>query len=550
MAAKQPRWYQQESINAWWADATTRTGNPLLVLPTGAGKSLVLAELIKSILSKYPRQKILVLTHVKELIEQDVEALVNQWPYAPLSIYSAGIGQKKVDSPVVFASIQSLVKLPVEDLPRFDLIFVDEAQLISPDSSTSYRTVIDRLTAKNPKVKTTGLTATPYRLKGGHLLDCGLFTHIAYDLTTPDSFSRLVGEGFLSRLITKRTSVTIDTSSVGERGGEYIESELAAAADDATITAQAVREMIAANRKHCLVFAVSVEHAYHIADELIKRGEQAEVVHGGLNKKDRSRLLNAFKNKELKWLINVNVLTTGFDAPHIDLIGILRPSKSVGLWVQILGRGLRIAIGKLNCLVMDFTENTITLGPIDDPAVPARGKKKRKGGMGTGVAVAAKYCKGKLPDFSACERVCGVSCRKCPDCGYIFDMNDPEIFARASGEDVMGSGVPQVEDYTVTTVNYSLFQRDGKPDCIKTVYYVGLQYYYGWVNPEAPGSARKLFEAWWAKASGGTEAPYDCSEFIQRRSELKQPSRIKVWMKKPYPQVLNYDYGDGFEGVK
>lgn len=548
--AKIPRWYQQETINAWWSDATSRAGNPLLVLPTGAGKSLVLAELIRSIMNKYPRQRILVLTHVKELIEQDLEAVIDQWPYAPVGVYSAGVGQKDLNKPVIIAGIQSLVKVPEDELPVFNLVFVDEAQLISPDGTTSYRTVIDRLLAKNPKLKVTGLTATPYRLKGGHLLDCGLFTHTAYDLTTPEAFTRLVNEGFLSRLVTKRTQTKLSTDGVSERGGEFVESELNIAVEsqhDVTVTA--VKEMIAMRRNYHLVFATSVTHAYEIADVLKLHGEQVEVIHGGIAKKRRREILTAFKKKELKWLINVNVLTTGFDAPHVDLLGILRPSKSVGLWVQILGRGLRVCPGKINCLVMDFTDNTINLGPIDDPAVPARGKKKKKGN-GLGTIVAAKFCKGKLSDGKACERVCGVSCRKCPDCGYVFDMNDPAIFGQASSEDVMGNGMPKVEDYAVTMVNYSLFQRQGKPNSIKVIYYVGLTFYYAWLNPEVVGPARKLYEAWWARASGGTEPPADCDEFIQRRSELAQPKLIKVWHKKPYPDILNYDYGNGFAGVK
>lgn len=547
--AKQPRWYQSDAISAWWSDCVARQGNPLLVLPTGAGKSLVLAELIRSIMNKYPRQKILVMTHVAELIIQDLDAVIDQWPYAPVGIYSAGVGQKTLDKSVIIAGVQSLVKVPVEELPRFDLLFVDEAQLISPDATTSYRLVIDRLLAKNPKLKVTGLTATPYRLKGGHLLDCGLFTHIAYDLTTPEAFARLVSEGFLSRLVTKRTQTKLDTSGVGERGGEFIESELNAAVErQHDVTTTAISEMIAMRRNYNLVFATSVTHAYEIADILKLRGEQVEVIHGGIGKKERTRILTDFKQKRLKWLINVNVLTTGFDAPHVDLLGILRPSKSVGLWVQILGRGLRVCQGKTDCLVMDFTSNTTKLGPIDDPAVPSRGKKKKKGG--TGAIVAAKFCKGTMPTGVKCERVCGCSCRKCPDCGYEFDMNDPEVFGRASEEDVMGTGEPVVNDHSVTMVNYSLFQRDGKPDSIKVIYYVGLEFYYAWLNPEIQGPARKLYEAWWKRASGGTEPPMDCTEFIQRRSELSQPAQIKVWHKKPYPQILNYNYGDGFEGVK
>lgn len=545
------RWYQQEAVAAWWSYFNSYSGNPLIVMPTGSGKSPVLGMLMKDILTMYPRQRILILTHVKELVEQDAKAIVRHWPHAPVSIYSSSVGRKDFSGRIVVASIQSIIN-NLEEAGKFNLIFIDEAHLVPEKSETTYRKVIAHFKEVNPKLKVSGLTATPYRLAGGHLLDCGIFTDICYDLTTPDAFSRLVREGFLTRLVNKRVATKIDTSQVGTRMGDYIQSELELAANQSDITSAAIREVIAYghDRHHVLTFAVSVEHAYAIAAEFEIRGWPSVVIHGGLSKKEREAAIEGFKSGEYRVCVNVNVLTTGFDYPEIDLLVILRPSDSVALWVQILGRGLRTALGKLNCMVMDFTANTVNLGPIDDPAIPPRMGKKKKPGKRTGPA--GKEC-------PVCHQVSGFAARNCkhpakgtpPEdnimCGHEFKFNTqgPAIAGESSNEEVMTNGQLQVVDKDVTLVNYALFQKAGRPDSIKVVYYSNLEIYTTWVNIEAHGNAKTLADIWWKNAAG-TEPPYDCEEFIKRKGELTIPKQIKVWIKRPHPQIMNYDWGNGF----
>lgn len=552
--AFEARWYQQEAVTAWWSYFNSHSGNPLIVMPTGSGKSPVLGMLTKDILTQYPRQRILILTHVKELVEQDAKAITRHWPHAPVSIYSSSVGRKDLSGRIVVASIQSIIN-NLEEAGKFNLIFIDEAHLVPEKSETTYRKVIAHFKEVNPKVKVTGLTATPYRLAGGHLLDCGIFTDICYDLTTPDSFTRLVNEGFLSRLVNKKVLTKIDTSKVGTRMGDYIPSELEAAVNQADITGAAIREMMyyGSDRHHILVFAVSVDHAYEVADEFEIRGWKTVVIHGGLSKKEREHLLDEFTSGRARVCVNVNVLTTGFDYPEIDMLGILRPSTSVALWVQILGRGLRTAPGKENCLVMDFTSNTIDLGPIDDPAVPPRlGKKKKKGGPKTiggkecpichqVSGFAAKFCKhpakGSKPDENGVHPACGHE--------FTFQTSGPAIAMESSEEEVMTNGQLRVVDKPVTLVNYSLFQKPGRPDSIKVIYYSNLEIYTTWVNVEAYGSAKNMADAWWKNAAG-TEPPSTCDEFIKRKGELAVPKQLKVWIKRPYPQIMNYDWGNGF----
>lgn len=550
--AFEARWYQQEAVAAWWSYFNSYSGNPLIVMPTGSGKSPVLAMLMKDIITMYPRQRILILTHVKELVEQDAAAICRHWPHAPVSIYSSSVGRKDFSGKIVVASIQSIIN-NLEEAGKFNLIFIDEAHLVPEKSETTYRKVIAHFKEVNPKVKVSGLTAIPYRLAGGHLLDCGIFTDICYDLTTPDAFSRLVNEGFLTRLVNKKVATKIDTSNVGTRMGDYIQSELEQAADQSDITSAAIREVMAYghDRKHVLAFAVSVEHAYNIAAEFEIRGWKSVVIHGGLSKKEREAAIADFKAGIYRVCVNVNVLTTGFDYPEIDLLVILRPSDSVALWVQILGRGLRIAPGKENCLVMDFTSNTINLGPIDDPAIPPRVGKKKKGGLKRtspggkecpichqASGFAAKVCKhpakGTKPEDG---RICGHE--------FVFKTVGPAIASESSNEDVMTDGQLRVVDKDVTLVNYALFQKAGRPDSIKVIYYSNLEIYTTWVNIEAHGNAKTLADIWWKNAAG-TTPPDTCDEFIRRKGELAIPEKIKVWIKRPHPQIMNYDWGNGF----
>lgn len=542
------RWYQQEAVASWWSFFAARKGNPLILMPTGSGKSPVLGMLVKDILTKYPRQRILVLTHVKELVEQDAKAILRHWPHAPLTVYSASVGKKDHSGGIVVASIQSIANA-LDDCGIFNLIIIDEAHLVPEKADTQYRSVIATLKERYKHLTVTGLTATPYRLQGGHLLDCGIFTDVCYDLTTPDSFSRLISEGYLSRLVNKKVVNKVDTSQIRMRGGDYIESELQAALDQQDITSAAVKEVMTygADRKHVLVFTTGVEHAQHVADEFTLRGWPATVVHGGLPKKERERRLAAYKAGEYRVCVNVNVLTTGFDFPGIDLIVVLRPTESVSLWIQILGRGLRVEEGKENCLVMDFTENSYRIGPIDDPDIPDR-KKQKKSGSRAAARVGGIEC-------PACGELNPQSHVLCRNCGEVLPEPEEQPapnkeFAAygmtASEYELMTDGTPIVKDFGITMVNYALFSKPDRPDSIKVTYHSDMRIFTDWLNFEASGSAVALAQKWWREATGGSEPPKTCMEFIGRKGELIQPKQIKVWIKRPYPQVLNRDWGEGF----
>jgi DNA repair protein RadD len=318
-------------------------GNPLVAMPTGTGKSLVIADFIREIMKQWPKQRIIVMTHVKELLVQNSEKLHILWPNAPYGIYSAGLNRKENVYPITFAGIASIVK-NIGDFGHIDLLLIDEAHLLSPKADTMYGVAISKLREVNPALKVIGFTATPYRTGQGLLTNQGgIFTDICFDITGLHEFNKLIIEGWITTLIPKRTETELHTENVGISNGDFNKAELEHAVDKNSLNYQVCKEMIEAaqDRKKWLIFAAGVKHSIHIADMLKTFGISAVAVHSKIGDAERDKTIENFKTGTLRCIVNNNVLTTGFDCPSIDFIGMLRPTMSCGLWVQMLGRGTR-----------------------------------------------------------------------------------------------------------------------------------------------------------------------------------------------------------------
>ena len=413
--------YQTRAIDDLYDWFRNSTGNPCMVLPTGAGKSHIVAELCHGALMSWPETQILMLTHVKELIEQNAQKLRQHWPGAPMGIYSASIGKKQLGEPITFAGIQS-VRDKASLIGHIDLIIIDECHLVSHKDEGGYRKLIGNLQEINPLLRVIGLTATPYRLGHGLITDKpALFD----DLLESVTIEELVYKGFLAPLRSKITGIKFDLSGVHKRGGEFIESELQAAVDTDDKNQAVVDKVIslAGERKAWLFFCAGVNHAQHIASVLQSRGISAECVTGETPKKERERMLADFKSGRLQALTNANVLTTGFDYPDIDLIAMLRPTMSPALYVQMAGRGMRPKTHTDHCLVLDFAGVVETHGPITAVQPP---KKK---GDGNGEAP-VKVCE-------ACDELVHISAQVCPACGNPFPAPPPKPM-NLRDDDIMG----------------------------------------------------------------------------------------------------------------
>ncbi|MFV8410792.1 helicase-like protein [Vibrio owensii] len=356
--------YQADSVKAVIHYFRKHSTPAVIVLPTGAGKSLVIAEL-----ARLAKGRVLVLAHVKELVEQ------NHAKYEGYglkgSIFSAGLGRKETDQQVVFASVQSVVRNLDSFKNQFSLLVIDECHRVPDEKSSSYQKVITHLRELNPGIKVLGLTATPYRLGMGWIYQY----HTRGQVRTEEPrFFRdcifelpiryLLDENFLTPARMMDAPVlSYDFSQLKPANtGRYKEAEMDMVIDKAKrATPQIVEQIIqyAKERKGVMVFAATVRHAQEIHG-LLPEGETAIVI-GDTPTPERDAIIQSFKNREIKYLVNVSVLTTGFDAPHVDLIAILRPTESVSLYQQIVGRGLRLSEGKSECLVLDYAGNSYDL---------------------------------------------------------------------------------------------------------------------------------------------------------------------------------------------
>ena len=362
--------YQQEAVDATLKHFRKSDDSAVIVLPTGAGKSLVIAEL-----ARLARRKILVLTHVKELVEQNHAKYQSYGLTA--GIFSAGLKRKENRYQVTFASVQSVSANLDQFRDEYSLIIIDECHRVSGEESSQYQTIIELLRQQNDSLKVLGLTATPYRLAIGWIYRYHYrgfvrgrsgdsdeqnkpFAHCIYELP----LSYMINRGYLTRPELVDAAVAqYDFSALSQnRFGEYAEKDVNQLLGKHQRVTRAIIEQVmelAVKRKAVMIFAATVDHAREITGYLPEH--QTALITGATDLNERDLLIQRFKQQQLKYLVNVSVLTTGFDAPHVDFIAILRPTQSVSLYQQIVGRGLRLDEGKENCLVIDYAGNRVSL---------------------------------------------------------------------------------------------------------------------------------------------------------------------------------------------
>lgn len=534
--------YQQRTLDELWGWFKNHgDGNPIVEACVGAGKSLMIAALAQRANAEFLGTRILVLVHQKELLEQNVDKLVRIWPQADVGVYSAAVGKKQLGRQITYATIGSIYK-DAHKLGRVDIVLADECHLINPREVGMWRKFIADLTKYNPNTRIIGWTGTPFRGNGVWLTaeQDALFTHVAAKVTMKE----LVRDHFLVPLLPAKTETRIETRNVRIQNGDYVLSELSKAAIENDLVSRTCEEIvrIAKDRNRWLVFAVTIEHAEMVAGELERHGIDVDMVSSQTPKKERAELIEAFREGRLRCLVNVAVLTTGFDVPEVDFIALLRATKSPVLYVQIAGRGMRIADGKIDCLWADFTDTTLEMGPVDEvKGTPA--KKKRDG---------------QTP-FKVCE-TCGsqnpTAALRCSSCFQPFP--EPERINHrdeASGAAVMSSQrSDRVAKVPVTDVRYFKHQKFGEldketPPTLRVEYFSGmLCAAREWVCLSHEGYARTKAESWWVSRSKIDAVPSSVDEAIvwlnYDRSILKQPTEVVINKSGKYPSILSYQWSE------
>ena len=420
--------YQTRSLTMLYDWMRQNDGHPCVVLPTGSGKSVVIAELCRQAVSEWPETRILMLTKSMELITQNAQKLRAVWPNAPLGIYSASVGRKDLGEPITIGGPLSIVNV-LDQLGSISLLIVDECHDISHKEEGTYRKIIAHLLSVNPDMRVVGYTASPYRMGHGLITDKPA---IFDGMIEPVSIEELVHKGYLSILRSKSTDLRLSTEGVKKRGGEFIESDLQRAVDTEDNNRRMVQEVIAraSGRKSWMFFCTGVSHAEHIRDLLIEHGVSAVAVTGEMAKRDREQAISDFRSGKITAVTNVNCLSTGFDHAEIDLLVMARPTMSPGLYLQQAGRGMRVAPGKADCLVLDFAGVVARHGPITAVQPPSRQ------GKGEGDPP-VKAC----PE---CHELVAISAKACSACGFVFPLPPPKKLELRS-DDIMGLEGSEIE---------------------------------------------------------------------------------------------------------
>jgi len=535
----QLRYYQRAAIDAAYSYLRQSQGNPCIVLPTGAGKTPVIATIISDAVNQWGG-RVCVLAHRKELLEQTREKILLIDPSLDVGVYSASLKSRDKSNAVILAGIQSVYNKSCE-FGRFDLILIDEAHLIPPSGEGMYQTFLRESLVVNPHVRAIGLTATPYRTSTGKL--CGpdnILNEICYDVSIPE----LIAGGFLSPLISKCAHHT-DTTGLHVRKGEFVSSE----AEDLmmSILGASVKDLITRtkDRHSVLIFAQGIAHAEQITERINDAGRSAEMVIGDTLPRLRELAINRFRRQELKYLVNVDVLTTGFDATNIDAVALMRPTMSPGLYYQMVGRGLRIDDTKADCLILDYASNIQRHGPVDC-IIP----DQPRGGGGSGER---KPSKAPVKECPECQSMIALAYERCPDCGYMFTTEDgPKHDATPDESEVLSHGLPTDTEYDVIDVSYHVHvKRNAQPDSPKTMrvtYHIGnVLEFSEWVCVEHDGFAGEKARKWWTQRSMDLfPVSAEHAVLIAEAGGIANTEQITVREKpgEKYPSIIAWEIGE------
>jgi DNA repair protein RadD len=584
------RYYQLAAIDACYRYLRESMGNPCIVLPTGSGKTPVIATLVRDAVLQWDG-RVLILAHVKELLEQTAEKLHAICPMVTFGVYSAGLKRRDTKQKVIVGGIQSVYD-KADQLGHFDLIIIDEAHLIPHEGEGRYRTLIADLREINPDIRIIGLTATPYRLGTGWL--CGeenILTEVCYEVGVKE----LISQGYLSPIVGKNAAARIDSTSLKVVRGEYLDSQAELAFLETVKLACAEILDRTVTRKSVLLFCQGVEHARTVAailradlvgrdaltlaqldparstfefgddplsqwelgvwaDWLEENGSPVDRVrvfmargraivgeiYGDTPAEERAELIRQFRERTLRYLVNVNVLTTGFDATNVDCVGLLRATASPGLYYQMVGRGFRLSPGKYDTLLLDFGENIVRHGPVDMVRPKFKGESSDK--------PQGKEC----PE---CGTVVGIAMRACPDCGFVWTAPEPAErkapHSHGAGDEDPLSGKTTEETHEVIRVEYHPHTKKGAdetaPRTLRVVYKTSMTDSISeWICVEHSGWAGDRARQWWDRRCD-YPMPADALDaaIVGRSGLLAEPKSIVVQTKhgEKFPRIVKYDLG-------
>lgn len=332
----------------------------MLQLATGTGKSLIIAALAQHY--RAAGEHVWVLTHVQQLVEQNAATYTRYSGDEP-GIVCAGLKRKDRENVVTFGTIQSILGVQAEMKPPA-VIIIDEAHRVPHNRGE--RSLYDSVLRRYGDASRVAMTATPWRMDNGTIHGEG--DQFWFDeLTYSYNVARAVADGYLCPLVGVETAVQLDLAGARKANGDFVMTDVSEREDETWLraVARSLPELTKV-RKHLAVYCPTIDAANSAAKIIAEEtGWNTAVMAGDINREDRRAVLERFKAGEVRVLCSVDMITTGFDFPALDCIVCLRPTLSSSLWVQIQGRGTRLAEGKKNCLVLDYVGNLQRLGGVD-----------------------------------------------------------------------------------------------------------------------------------------------------------------------------------------
>lgn len=515
--------YQDNCGNALMGDINNH-GNPILQLPTGAGKSIIIADIARRCKEKWGGIKILVLAHRAKLVEQDAEKFM-KLGIIP-NIYCAELKRKEIGQ-FTLGTILSVAR-HVDEFKDFHLVIVDEVQMINNENEGSYRKFLGAL----PKAKIIGLSATPFRLKGGACYGQDrLFNRLTYKI----GFGDLVRQGYLTPPVNYDANWEDKFDDMRITAGDFNQKDMNAHFN--RIVGKSCADMVKRmeNRHYVLVFACSIVHAEAIVNCLTAMGEKAKVYHSELSLAEDKQVIQEFESKQFKYLVSIDKLGVGFDAPFVDALALMRPTMSRALAIQQLGRGSRLYEGKKDFLVADYAgnvrrHNLLNPDAYDVPYETISKNKRKQGGEAP-----SKVC-------PKCQAICATRTTIC-SCGYKFP---PKVA-------VVADVKKTIEDNTPIRIWQASVEHNEKHNYVKLLVGGFTTCRPVFFFPEDKGYAQMKTALMWQKVFGehGFKLPYGitCDKLVLYLNKMKGIfSEAKFVKKDKYFELQSLTKGEQNEG--
>lgn len=540
---------------------------PVATAPTGSGKSVIIGSFCNRV--TVAGKRVLNIVPNYELVKQNEKA-IRECTNSEVGVFAAQAKRFEGDADIVVGNIDSIwsrLRRRATTLGKIDYIIVDECDLVNKENKGMYREVISIIENAYGSVRVCGVTATPFRTGQGMIIkdsndDEALFDELTYEITIP----QLIQAGKLCNIRSVSVEEKYDISELVKRGEDYTKESLATLSYQKKVTLSSVRESIALakDRTSCIVFCSGIEHGENILDVLKSEGESAVFPHGGTPTKQRKEMFDGHKSGEFKWLVTCEMATVGYNHPPVDFLALMRPTQSLRLYMQMLGRGMRTSEGKVDCIVADYSFNIDRHGPIDQIEIEKKVKtrKKRQGE----VFQPKKKCPKCL--FGGVE----IHLKKCPMCDYVFESMAIKTETASHGM-ILSDGVEVVYhdiDMWEAKIHIRLIGKDKLPPgskakrvgwayqdptatpCVKITYY--QKFSYGakkeiaqeFLHPISKHHKAKKTTFQWAKIILGTNKIETCQDLITAINMADSPDKIATVLKGEHPDVIGYIKGNEF----